>query len=97
MILLLLITVYLRVLLPSWSVNVCTSSVSVFCSIVSLILQNTGVGNHHNNREVNPLALFCKSSMIGNAAWGWVKPTNVNEVWFILKLAFPVTVDNNKN
>ena len=77
---LLLIIIYSRVLLPSFSVNVCTSSVSVSCSIVSLILQNTGVGNHQSNREVNPLPLFCKSSIIGNAAWDWVKPTNVKEV-----------------
>lgn len=82
--------------LPSCGKKVLTSSVSMSSNIVSLILQNTGLGNHHNNRDVNPLALFCRSSIIGRADCGWVKPTNVNDVWFILKFAFPVTVIQKK-
>lgn len=82
--------------LPSCGKKVLTSSLSMASNIVSLILQNTGLGNHHNNREVNPLALFCRSSIIERGDSGWVKPTNVNDVWFILKCAFPVTVIQEK-
>ena len=33
-------------------------------------LQNTGLGNHHNKRDVNSLVLFWRSSIIGSADCG---------------------------
>lgn len=65
-----------------------------FCASVSLvanILQKTGSGKYHIILDVNPFALFCTSSMMGSAVCGWVNPNIVNEVWDILKFAFPVT------
>jgi hypothetical protein len=64
--------------------------------MLSIILQNTGFGNIHNILDVNPFVLLETSSMIGSADCGWVKPKSVNEVRCILKLALPVTINENK-
>ena len=47
-------------------------------------------------REVNPFALFCVSSIMGNAVYGWVNPNIVNDNWFVWKLAFLVTESKQK-
>ena len=44
-----------------------------------------------------PLRFVCTSSMMVSAIWNWVNINIVSNVWFILKLAFPVTeqiIDN---
>jgi len=61
-------------------------------SLVSAILQKTGSGKNHRLLDVNPLALFCASSIIGRAVCGCVNPNIVKDVWAIRKFAFPVTV-----
>jgi len=57
------------------------------------MLQNTGSGKNHRVLDVNPLALFGASSIIGRAVCGCVNPNIVNDVWAIRKFAFPVTVE----
>lgn len=61
-----------------------TSALSSGVKLVSFNEQNTGLGKNQSSLDVNPLALFCASSMMGRAVCGWVNPISVNEVWVIL-------------
>lgn len=77
--------------LPSAMLKFFTVAFSAIESLVACILQKTGSGKYHIILDVNPLTLFCTSSMMGSAVCGWVNPNIVNDVWVILKFAFPVT------
>ena len=63
--------------------------------IDSLKAANTGFEKYHKIRELNPFALLDASSITGNAVYGWVNPTKLNDVLCMLNLALPVTVDEN--
>ncbi len=78
--------------LPISFLNATTLDVSSSVKTVSLIQQNTGSGKNHRNLDVNPLALFWVSSIIGIAVCGCVNPRRVKDVCAMLKFAFPVTI-----
>jgi len=58
-------------------------------------LAERGCRKYHRILEVNPLALFEVSRITGGAVYGCVNPRNENDVRSILKLAFPVTAQQN--
>ena len=52
-----------------------------------------GVRQYHKILDVSPFALFWALSMIGKADCGCMNPRSWRDVWFMLKLALPVTVE----